>query len=170
MRVRGVGLAGVDMKKIAIGLCCAILGLALVACFASPFVAAQGLIRAARAGDVAGLERYVDFPAFRTSLKAELNARAVMEIRERAGGDTGLAALGALLAPSLVEGAVDGFITAQGVAAMVRSGQKPEPQRPVPAADTPAEPKDRLHKSWAYRGLNRFAVTLTREDRPNDAL
>ena len=63
------------MKKIAIGLVAAILGLALVACFISPFVAAQRLIRAARTGDVAGLEQTVDFPAFRASLKAELRIR-----------------------------------------------------------------------------------------------
>ncbi|MFN6980466.1 MAG: DUF2939 domain-containing protein [Brevundimonas sp.] len=158
------------MKKIAIGLIAAILGLALIACFVSPFVAAQGLIRAARTGDAAGLERYVDFPAFRASLKAELNARAAMEIRERTGNDRGLAAIGMLLAPSLVEGAVDGLVTPQGVAAMVRSGEKPEPEKPVPSADTPATPKDRIHQSWAYRGMNRFAVTLTRDDRPDDAL
>ena len=132
------------MKKIAIGLVAAILGLALVACFISPFVAAQRLIRAARMGDVAGLEQTVDFPAFRASLK--------------------------MLAPSLVEGAVDGLVTPEGVAAMVRSGDKPRPEKPVPAADTPAAPKERIHQSWAYRGVNRFAVTLTRDDRPDDPL
>jgi hypothetical protein len=158
------------MKKIAIGLVAAILGLAVVACFVSPFVAAQGLIRAARTGDVAGLEQSVDFPAFRTSLKAELNARASLEIRERTGGDRAMAALGMLLAPSLVEGAVDGLVTPEGIAAMVRSGDKPRPERPVPASDTPATPKEQIHQSWAYRGINTFAVTLTRDDRPDDAL
>ncbi|WEK40871.1 MAG: DUF2939 domain-containing protein [Candidatus Brevundimonas colombiensis] len=141
-----------------------------VALFASPFLTAQNIVRAARAGDAAALERQVDFPAFRASLKSELNARARLEIRERAKGDRGLAALGMLLAPSLVEGAVDNFVTPQGVAAMVRSGETPKPERPTPADDTPAAPKDKLHQSWAYRGLNRFAVTLTRDDRPNDEL
>lgn len=158
------------MKKIAIGLVAAILGLALVACFISPFVAAQRLIRAARTGDVAGLEQTVDFPALRASLKSELNARAAMEIRDRTGENRALAALGMMLAPSLVEGAVDGLVTPEGVAAMVRSGDKPRPEKPVPSADTPATPKERIHQSWAYRGVNRFAVTLTRDDRPDDPL
>lgn len=157
-------------RKIVAGLLIALAAGLLIACFVSPFIAAQGLIRAARSGDPAGLERYVDFPAFRASLKRELNARAALEIRERAGGDTGLTALGMLLAPSLVEGAVDGLVTPQGVAAMVRSGEKPQPERPVPAADTPATPKARIHQAWAYRGVNRFTVTLTRDDRPDDAL
>ncbi|WP_312735379.1 DUF2939 domain-containing protein [Brevundimonas sp.] len=145
-------------------------GAVLIALFVSPFLAAQGLIRAARAGDAAQLERRVDFPAFRASLREELNARATMEIRQRAKGDAGLTALGMLLAPSLVDGAVDNLVTPQAVAAMVRSAEKPEPERAAPSPDTPAAPKDRLHQSWAYRGLNTFAVTLTREDRPDDAL
>jgi len=78
--------------------------------------------------------------------------------------------LGMMLAPSLVEGAVDGLVTPEGVAAMVRSGDKPRPEKPVPSADTPAAPKERIHQSWAYRGVNRFAVTLTRDDRPDDPL
>ncbi|WP_312686469.1 DUF2939 domain-containing protein [Brevundimonas nasdae] len=157
-------------RKIITGLLIAVVAGFLFVWIASPFVAAQGLIRAARTGDAAGLERYVDFPAFRTSLKDELNARARLEIRERSKGDVGLAALGALIAPSLVSGAVDNFVTPQAIAAMVRSAEKPEPERPVPPADTPAVPKERLHQSWSYRGLNKFAVALTRKDRSDDSL
>ena len=148
----------------------ALAGALLIALFVSPFLAAQGLIQAARAGDAVQLERRVDFPAFRASLRQELNARATLEIRERAKGDAGLTALGMLLAPSLVDGAVDNLVTPQAVAAMVRSAEKPQPDAPAPAADAPAAPKDRLHQSWAYRGPNTFAVTLTRQDRPDDPL
>ena len=70
----------------------------------------------------------------------------------------------------MVTDAVDNFVTPQGIAAMVRSGETPEPERPVPADDTPAADKDKIRQSWAYRGLNTFAVTLTRDDRPDDAL
>jgi len=157
-------------RKILTGLLIAVVAGVVIALFVSPFVAAQALIRAARTGDAAGLERQVDFPAFRASLKSELNARAALEIRDRARGDAGLTALGMLIAPSLVDGAVDNFVTPQAIAAMVRSGEKPEPERPVPSPDTPAEPKDRLHQAWAYRGMNTFTVTLTRRDRPDDAL
>ena len=27
-----------------------------------------------------------------------------------------------------------------------------------------------MRQSWAYRGLNRFAVTVTRDDKPDDEL
>ncbi|WP_374388502.1 DUF2939 domain-containing protein [Brevundimonas sp.] len=157
-------------RKFLIGLAVAVVAGFLIACFVSPFVSAQALIRAARTGDEAGLERHVDFPAFRESLKTELNARAAVEIRERAGDDRGLAALGMLLAPSLVEGAVDSFVTPQAIAAMVRSAERPEPEQPAPPEDTPAAPKDKVRQAWAYRGMNTFAVTLTREDQPDEAL
>jgi len=75
-----------------------------------------------------------------------------------------------LLAPGLVEGAVDSFVTPQAVAAMVRSAEAPEPERPAPPETTPAAPKDKVHQAWAYRGVNVFAVTLTREDRPEEEL
>lgn len=157
-------------RKPIIGLAVAVVGALFVACFASPFFAAQGLIRAARAGDQAGLERHIDFPAFRDSLKDELNARMVGEVRDRADGDPGLAALGMLLAPSLVSGVVETFVTPQAVAAMVRSAEAPEPDKPAPSPDTPAVDKRRVHQSWAYRDMNTFAVTLTRDDRPEDPL
>ena len=157
-------------RKFLIGLAVAVVAGFLIACFVSPFVSAQALIRAARTGDEAGLERHVDFPAFRESLKTELNARAAVEIRERAGEDRGLAALGMLLAPSLVEGAVDSFVTPQAIAAMVRSAERPEPEQPAPPAYTPAAPRDKVRQAWAYRGMNTFAVTLTREDQPDVAL
>ena len=157
-------------RKFLIGLAVAVVAGFLIACFVSPFVSAQALIRAARTGDEAGLERHVDFPAFRESLKTELNARAAVEIRERAGDDRGLAALGMLLAPSLVEGAVDSFVTPQAIAAMVRSAERQEPEQPAPPEDTPAAPADKVRQSWAYRGMNTFAVTLTREDQPDEAL
>ena len=157
-------------RKFLIGLAVAVIAGILIACFVSPFISAQALIRAARTGDQPGLERHVDFPAFRESLKTELNARAAVEIRERAGDDRGLAALGMLLAPSLVEGAVDSFVTPQAIAAMVRSAERPEPEQPALPENTPAVPKDKVHQAWAYRGMNTFAVTLTREDQPGEEL
>ena len=57
-------------RKIITGALIAVVIGVVVALFVSPFIAAQALVRAARTGDAAGLERQVDFPAFRTSLKS----------------------------------------------------------------------------------------------------
>ncbi|WP_024354563.1 DUF2939 domain-containing protein [Brevundimonas naejangsanensis] len=136
---------------------------------ASPLLAARSLVQAARIGDEKALERQVDFPAFRASLKDELNARMMVEMRkDKRLGDSGLSGLGMLLAPALVGGAVDAFVTPQAIALMVQEGRTPKPEIKRPE---PAEPKaenKRVRQSWGYRDLDTFAVTLTRDDQPDE--
>lgn len=150
------------------------LGLAAAAVFvvaygASPLLAARSLIQAAKTGDEKALERQVDFPAFRASLKDELNARMMVEMRkDKRLGDSGLSGLGMLLAPALVGGAVDAFVTPQAIALMVQEGRAPKPgsQRQEPQA--PKAENKRVRQSWGYRDLDTFAVTLTRDDQPDE--
>lgn len=149
------------------------LGGAAVAAFvlayaASPLLAARSLVQAAKAGDEKALERQVDFPAFRASLKDELSARMVAEMRKdsRLGG---LSGLGMMLAPTLVSGAVDAFVTPQAISAMVQEGQAPKPDlaRVEPEVGPKPESK-KVRQSWSYRDLDTFAVTLTRDDQPDE--
>ena len=149
------------------------LGGAAVAAFvlayaASPLLAARSLIQAAKAGDEKGLERQVDFPAFRASLKDELSERMVAEMRkdDRLGG---LSGLGMLLAPTLVSGAVDAFVTPQAISVMVQEGKAPQPDlaRVEPEVGPKPESK-KVRQSWGYRDLDTFAVTLTRDDQPDE--
>ena len=147
-----------------------VLFLFFAAWLASPLLAVRGLISAAKAGDEAKLEQLVDFPAFRTSLKEELNAKLVEQMRsdlgDRAGG---LSGLGMILAPTLISGAVDAFVTPQAVAAMVRTGEAPNAKSVArQRAGQPSEPSGKVHQGYSYRGLNTFAVRLTRDDKPED--
>ncbi len=133
----------------------------------APVFAARSLVQAARTGDEAALARRVDFPAFRQSLKDELNARLLAEMRVKGGGDDALSGLGMLLAPTVVSGAVDAFVTPQAVAVMVRSGKAPR----AGPADVQADASDagaEVKLAYGYRDLNTFAVTLTRKDRPGE--
>ncbi|MBN9480022.1 MAG: DUF2939 domain-containing protein [Bordetella sp.] len=150
------------------------LGLAAAAVFvlayaASPLLAARALVQAARTGDEKALERQVDFPTFRASLKDELNARMMAEMRKDPRmARSGLSGLGMLLAPALVGGAVDAFVTPQAISMMVQEGRAP---RPAPAVEARQEVKsdgNRVRQSWSYRDLDTFAVTLTRDDRPDE--
>jgi len=50
-------------------------GLFVVAYGASPLLTARNLVNAAKSGNAVALERHVDFPAFRASLKDELGQR-----------------------------------------------------------------------------------------------
>jgi hypothetical protein len=151
------------------------LGGAAVAVFvlayaASPLLAARSLVQAAKTGNEQALERQVDFPAFRASLKDELSARMVAEMRkdDRLGG---LSGLGMLLAPTLVSGAVDAFVTPQAIAVMVQEGQGPKPDQAKPEAGPKPQSKPeskKVRQSWGYRDLDTFAVTLTRDDQPDE--
>ena len=149
------------------------LGGAAVAVFvlayaASPLLAARSLVQAAKTGNEQALERQVDFPAFRASLKDELSARMVAEMRkdDRLGG---LSGLGMLLAPTLVSGAVDAFVTPQAIAVMVQEGQAPKPDLAKVEPDVGPKPESKkVRQSWGYRDLDTFAVTLTRDDRPDE--
>ena len=137
----------------------------------SPVFAAHALIQAGKRGDAAALGRMVDFPAFRASLKDELNQALADEMRDK-GGEAGdvLAGLGMLLAPALVSGAVDTLVTPEAVGQMVRSGEAPDPTRRTPDEAGPKDDGDDIHQAWGYRNLDTFAVTLTRKDRPDRRL
>ena len=135
---------------------------------ASPLLAARSLVQAAKTGDEQALERQVDFPAFRASLKDELSARMVAEMRkdDRLGG---LSGLGMLLAPTLVSGAVDAFVTPEAISAMVQEGQAPKPYLAKVEPDVgPKTESKKVRQSWGYRDLDTFAVTLTRDDQPDE--
>lgn len=160
-------------RKAVLGVVAGVVILFLIAFFVSPIFAVRGLIEAAKTGDEARLEQLVDFPAFRISLKEELNARLVAEMRADLGDKAnGLGGLGMLLAPSLISGAVDAFVTPHAVAAMVRSGEAPGAGDVARAgrAETPEAPRTRVRQGYSYRGINTFAVRLTRDDRPDDYL
>ena len=147
-------------------------GLFLIAYFASPLLAVRGLVSAAKAGDEAALEQRVDFPALRQSMKNEMNARLVAEMRKDLGDhDKALGGLGMLLAPSFISSAVDTLITPKAVAAMVTEAREPRAADAVgEARPKTGDADDKIKRSYSYRGLNTFAVTLHEQDRPERRL
>ncbi|MFN3669820.1 MAG: DUF2939 domain-containing protein [Brevundimonas sp.] len=142
-----------------------------VAWAVAPVVAAQALIRAAKAGDERKIEHLVDFPSLRESLKTELNAELAARMdRDPRVTERGLGGLGMMLAPMILSGAVDAVVTPEVVAQMVRTAEAPDPTRR--ADPDPADRADGndIHQAWGYRSLDEFAVTLTDRDRPDDRL
>jgi hypothetical protein len=159
-------------KSLIIGVAAGAIAVFGIAWAAAPVLAAQALIRAAKAGDERRIEGLVDFPSLRESLKAELNAELVARMnRDPRVADSGLGGLGMMLAPMILSGAVDTLVTPEVVAQMVTTAEAPDPTRrsePEPPRD--AADGDDIHQSWGYRSLNEFAVTLTDRDRPDDRL
>jgi hypothetical protein len=159
-------------KSVIIGVAAGAVALFVIAWAAAPVVAAQALIRAAKAGDERRIEQMVDFPSLRESLKVELNAELMDRMRrDPRVADSGLGGLGMMLAPMILSGAVDAVVTPEVVAQMVTTAEAPDPTRrppPEPAGDE--ADGDDIHQAWGYRSLNAFAVTLTDRDQPDDRL
>ncbi len=158
-------------KKIVVGLAVAAIAVFAIAWAAAPVLAAQALIRAARAGDAERIEQLVDFPALRESLKDELTTELAAHMRrDPRMADSTLGGLGMMLAPMLLSGAVDATVTPEVVAQMVTTAEAPDPtvrDQPEPGD---ASDGDDIHQAWGYRSLDEFAVTLTDRDHPDQRL
>jgi len=144
-------------------------GSVLLAYFGSPLLAVKSLVEAAEAGDATALERRVDFPALRESLKSEMIAAMNEELGERSGGlGGGLGGLGLALAPGLVDGAVETMVTPGVVARLVRTGKRPQERDLSEASERSREGE--LNRSLGYRDLDTFVIRLSRKDRPEQPL
>jgi hypothetical protein len=112
--------------------------------------------------DAAALSEQVDFPALRSSLKAQLTDRIVRD----AGGDVQASALGAIglsIAGGLVGGVVDTMVTPLGLGAIME-GRKvgkrfTDTFSPAPAGTTARKPfADAIYR---YESASRFTATVS---------
>ena len=165
------------MKAKAVAIVAAVVALAFVAWqAAAPLLTFNALADAARSGQPDRLERLVDFPAVRENLKMQLTDRLAGAIgRDDGLGRSPFGALGALLAPTLVNQIVEAAVTPAGIAAIVRSGRAPmseaQPGKtalppppetsPPPPSDANPAPRKPKKTAFAYRDLNTFAATTT---------
>lgn len=162
---------------------------ALGLAYASPYLALNRLKRAADARDAQTVDRYVDFPALRESLKQQVGALLTRRVTAHSEGNP-LAAIGAMIGVALIGPLVDAYATPDGVAALLNGmpprgnpGERPpvpsDPQTPSnpqaapvpgaanngsadPAASPAASqttPAQPPDTTAGYRGLNQFAVT-----------
>lgn len=129
----------------------------------SPLLAANAFKSAAQAGDADKLQRLVDFPAVRESLKGQLNAMVMQSIQSDPDlKDNPFAGLAAVMAPALVNQAIEGYVTAEGLSAMM-SASRPttaatSPSAPIPASTAkPASASPALEHR--YKDLNTFVIT-----------
>lgn len=100
--------------------------------FGSPWYALRGLKAAAESNDSDALSAYIDFPALREDLKAEVLGQMMAEAQKDKGEFSGLAMA---LGPAIVGPMIDGFVTPQGLrAAMVSNRSKTGPSSKQPPA------------------------------------
>lgn len=156
--------------------------------YASPYIALNHIKQAADARDSATLNEYVDYPALRASLKAQLSEMLEKRIEAQHSSNP-LLLFGAAIGSVLIGPLVDAYATPDGVAALINGmpprgepGERPpvaaaggpgqeapppvaaqsQPPAPPPVASaTPpaAPPEGRPQSTAGYRGINEFVVT-----------
>jgi len=139
-----------------------------VASYASPYWTMHQLRAAAEAGDPEALQQYVDFPALRESIKAEIQEHVVGQaLADQKPEDNPFAGLGTMIANAMLGPMVDAMITPAGIAAMTRG--KPD-SKAAAATSQPTQPpatsgskKDAGHARYEYDGLNRVLVKFESE-------
>ncbi|RIH85408.1 hypothetical protein Mlute_01577 [Meiothermus luteus] len=120
----------------------------------SPYLTLRGIQQAIQSNNPSALERYIDFPRVRESLKADLNRILV----EQASQDqTGFGALGLLLVAPLVDQMVNVFVTPEGLASI---GTSQEPQQ----SDLEAV------RDWRLKRQGFSQALLHHKDNPDEGL
>lgn len=156
-------------RKVIIALAALLAVAALVGWFAlSPAWTLRQMAQAAEANDARRLAAYVDFPALRASTKSQLRKQLVGDVTEGQGRDP----LGAMVALSLVDPAVDAMVTPQALAAAFANRRR-EPATAAPAPtvsrnNLPSLPQIPNNAEIDRDGLNAF--TLRDPARPDRGL
>ncbi len=141
-----------------------LIGLALAAAalfagwyFASPLYAMNQLRDAAQSGEEAALESSVDFPVLRENLKTELRGRIAGGLDGVAGGELGR--FGSALGMAVVDPMIDGLVTPEAIATVVRQGDVIRP-----STDNPQSGTSEADWSIERSGLSRFTARPTQGD------
>lgn len=121
----------------------ALVGLAVVGAggylFATPYISINQFTKAIETRDQPAIERFVDFPKLRSSLKVQLKARVADEITRQSGGNPwlslGLGSIGSAIAEPMINAAVDTYVTPRGLKLLL-AGTQPE----LGSSGTPSEP------------------------------
>jgi hypothetical protein len=120
--------------------------------FLSPYLAVRKIAAAADRGDSAALERMVDFPSLRASVRDNVRTG----VSRRIARDGGVAAtLGGMVVGALADPVVDAAVTPAGIAALTR-GRLPVDR--APGEGDVRQRDSRLRVSPGYEDASTFAV------------
>jgi hypothetical protein len=126
--------------------------------FESPAWTLKGMKDAAQSQDADALNAYIDYPALRESLKAELTARMMAEARK---DKSGFAALGMAFGSAVMGPMIDGLVSPSGMRAVLLASSYEK----APAASALHVPNRPV---IVRRNFSEFLVTA--KDRPNSGL
>ncbi len=129
-----------------------------------PYRTVNAIRDAAQARDAQAMAEQVDFPALRSSLKAQLSDRLLREVGTPSP-DNPFAAFGLSIADGLVGGLVDVLVTPAGLGAMMEGRRTWDRASgaPPPSSDDardPSAPRPLQDALYRYESLSRFTATV----------
>lgn len=159
---------GETMNKKLIG---ALIAVVVVICgylYASPYLALNSIKKAAQAGDVEKVSAYIEYPSVRQSFKDQMNMMMMKEIANQK--NDGFAALGAMLASTMVDKMVDTFVTPEGMTLMLQGKNLKESQQSnAPTEESEAkQEKQKPEYSSGYTSMNDFEVLIKDQDKAKE--
>lgn len=133
---------------------------------AGPFLTARAISEAVRKGDMRSLDREVDFPLVRASIKAQLEDYLARRMGDP-GTDDRLKALGRQVTATMTGGVVDALATPAGIGAILQGrsvirramGYPPDRSQPPEAQFDPLR-----EAAYHYESTSRFTATVQNAD------
>lgn len=134
--------------------------------YASPYLVLRNMQSAAQQGDSEKLNQYIDYPSVRQSLKDQLNAHMLKELKQEHNNE--FAALGAMLATSMTDTLLDAVITPTGVGLMLQGknlNPSHMPNANASAAQQQEQSEEKVDYKTYYTSMNRFVVDVSNKQR-----
>lgn len=136
---------------------------------AGPYLTVRAIGNAVRAQDAGALSRQVDFPALRSSVKAQLADRIAREAGIGASSNP-FAAFGMAIASGVAGGAVEALVTPSGLAALAEGRKVWDRASGVPmqgsadAAAAAPKPRPLSAAVTRYESTSRFTATVADDE------
>ena len=158
---------GVNMNKKLIG---ALIAIVVIICgylYATPYLALNNIKKAAQAGDSDTVSKYIDYPSVRQSFKDQMNAKMAKELMNQ--DNDGFAALGAMLASTMVDKMIDGIVTPEGMTLMLKGKDLRGTQQDSQDTQT-AETQEQTKPEYeaGYTSMNDFEVVIKDQDQSKE--
>lgn len=145
----------------------AVIAIGALTSYASPYWTIYQMRSAIDARDTDKFSRYVDYPALRESLKAQILISFQGQMQSAEMKDNPFAGLGQMLGLAMVNTVVDTVVSPAGVMALMAGetpAQKRSPSTPAPNAPKEDAAKDALKYDISYRGWDLVQATARKEN------
>lgn len=137
--------------------------------FASPYLTIYQIRQAIEQEDSAALASHIDFPSVRQSLKDQVNAQMLQDMPQAPSSERGLAALGAILASSMLDKVVDVMVSPQGITVLMQGKQLKDSlpmqtqsdfQTTHSSESASLSGAEKVNYKGRYQSFNQFAVQI----------